>query len=79
MHGVGINITCLSYSDQIDFGVTVAPELVPEPWSIIDGLEVALSEYVALTRKKSARRKKAVARKTAPKRATRKAPARPQT
>jgi WS/DGAT/MGAT family acyltransferase len=78
MHGVGINITCLSYTDQIDFGVTVAPELVPEPWSIIDGLEVALSEYVALTRKKPTRRKKAAARKAARQRAARKAQARPR-
>jgi hypothetical protein len=75
---VGINITCLSYTDQIDFGVTVAPELVPEPWSIIDGLEVALSEYVALTRKKPTRRKKAAARKAARQRAARKAQARPR-
>jgi WS/DGAT/MGAT family acyltransferase len=78
MHGAGLNITCLSYTDQIDFGVTVAPDLVAEPWSIIDGLEVALSEYMALTRKKPTRRKKSAARKTAPKRAARKAPARPR-
>jgi WS/DGAT/MGAT family acyltransferase len=42
--GLTINFTCLSYLDEIDFGVAMAPELFPRPWSIIDGLEVSLAE-----------------------------------
>lgn len=47
--GGGLNITCLSYADEIHFGVAIEPNLVPDPWRIIDGLHTALAEYVALT------------------------------
>lgn len=60
--GVGINFTCVSYADNIDFGVTIDPELLPEPWTIIDGLEMALAEYMALAGKKPAPKKKAKAK-----------------
>ena len=59
--GMGINFTCVSYTDNVDFGVAIEPELLPDAWSIIDGLEVALAEYMALIRKKTTRRKKTVA------------------
>ena len=45
--GLTINFTCLSYLDKIDFGVGLAPELFPAPWSIIDGLEASLAETMA--------------------------------
>jgi len=60
--GLGINFTCVSYADNVDFGVAVEPDLVPEPWDIIDGLAAALKEYLSLARKAS-RRKKAPAKK----------------
>ena len=47
--GGGLNITCLSYADEIHFGVAIEPNLVPDPWRIIQGLHTALGEYVALT------------------------------
>ena len=67
--GMGVNFTCVSGVDNIDFGVALEPELFPEAWSIVDGLEQALAEYTALTRKKATRGKKTgVGRKAAPKR-----------
>lgn len=45
--GSALNVTALSYVDTIDVGVTLAPEVVPDPWTIVDGLEVALDELRA--------------------------------
>jgi diacylglycerol O-acyltransferase / wax synthase len=56
--GGGLNITCISYADEIDFGVTIDPDMFPDPWRIIDGLHKALGEYLVLARKKTRRRKK---------------------
>jgi WS/DGAT/MGAT family acyltransferase len=53
--GMGINFTCVSYVDQVDVGVTIEPQLVPNPWTIIDGLHSALQDYLRLA-KKAARR-----------------------
>lgn len=49
--GMGINFTCVSYTDQVDIGVTIEPQLVPDPWEIIEGLHRALAEYLALAAK----------------------------
>jgi diacylglycerol O-acyltransferase len=46
--GGGLNVTCISYNDQIDFGLTLEPSVFPDPWNIISGLEQSLSEYLAL-------------------------------
>jgi len=40
----GLNITVLSYCGDLHFGITVDPELVPEPWLITDGIPKALLE-----------------------------------
>ena len=50
--GIGINFTCVSYADNVDFGVTIEPDLVSGPWAIIDGLDTALREYLALIPKR---------------------------
>ena len=50
--GMGINVTCISYCDHVDFGITVEPSLVPDAWSLIDGLTESLDEYKALIGKK---------------------------
>ena len=64
--GGGINVTCVSYAGKFEFGITIEPEKVPEPWTIIDGLHKALADYLALAAgKKPARRKPAVAAKKA--------------
>lgn len=45
--GGGINITCGSLADDLHFGITIEPELVPDPWLISDGLQTARGEYLA--------------------------------
>ena len=61
--GMGINFTCVSYVRQVDVGVTIEPRLVPDPWTIIDGLGTALREYQGLAAKAARRRKRQAPRK----------------
>jgi hypothetical protein len=42
--GVGLNITCMSYRDHVDFGVVVDREMADDAWEIMDALRDALSE-----------------------------------
>lgn len=56
--GGGINVTCVSYAGNVDFGVTIEPSIVPDPWRIIDGLHKALGDYQALIHKNGKRGKK---------------------
>jgi WS/DGAT/MGAT family acyltransferase len=44
MPGMGLNITVVSYVDRVDFGFTVDPDLVPDPWYLSDGIPLALEE-----------------------------------
>ena len=37
--GMGINFTCVSYCDTMDFGIIVDPELVPQHTELATGLE----------------------------------------
>lgn len=48
MPGGGLNVTCMSYADDMSFGLTVDPTLFPEPWPLVDGLREALDSYLAL-------------------------------
>jgi diacylglycerol O-acyltransferase len=43
--GAAINVTCISYLDRIEFGLTIEPKLFPDPWFLVDGLVEALEEY----------------------------------
>jgi WS/DGAT/MGAT family acyltransferase len=45
--GAGINITVMSYLDQLDFGIQACPDLVPDVWTICDGLRRSLDELAA--------------------------------
>jgi diacylglycerol O-acyltransferase / wax synthase len=65
--GGGINITCGSYADSIHVGVTIEPELVPDPWLIVDGLQKALQEYLAQVGKSAGGRKKTAVKSRATK------------
>jgi len=47
LYGTGINITVFSYEDNIDFGFMVCRDLVPEPWKLVDGVQIALEELLA--------------------------------
>ena len=60
--GMGINVTCISYRDNMDFGVVVEPDLVPSQQALASGLEAALGVYLALSRPKPRRRKKTAAK-----------------
>jgi len=53
-HGMGLNITCVSYADNVDFGITIEPDLFPRPWDLIDGIGEALAEYLLLAKKSTA-------------------------
>lgn len=42
----GLNMTVVSYTDRIDFGLTVDADLVSDPWEISDGVRDALAELM---------------------------------
>ncbi len=44
LYGSGLNITVISYIDQLEFGFLACSELVPDVWSIANGIELALEE-----------------------------------
>jgi len=60
--GSGLNVTCISYVDNVDFGITLEPSMFPDPWPLLDGLQRALDSYLALTRKRPARKKRRAAK-----------------
>jgi hypothetical protein len=47
--GGGLNITVMSYLDQLDFGLITCKDLIPEVWSLADGLGAALEELKKAT------------------------------
>ncbi len=46
MPGGGLNVTCMSYADELDFGLTVDPAWFREPWPLVDGLRETLDSYL---------------------------------
>jgi hypothetical protein len=42
--GMGLNVTVLSYLDEIGFGFVACRELVPDLWDMADGVGAALDE-----------------------------------
>jgi diacylglycerol O-acyltransferase / wax synthase len=42
--GVGLNMTVMSYRDQVDFGLVGDRNLMGSTWSLMEGLENALDE-----------------------------------
>lgn len=44
---MGVNITCFTFEDRIDFGIHVDPDLVPDPWAIAEQIPKALAELMA--------------------------------
>ncbi len=45
--GAGLNMTVMSYRDQLDFGLQGTPELLGDPWELAGYLEDALVELAA--------------------------------
>jgi hypothetical protein len=64
--GVGLNITCLSYMDHIDFGIVVDRDMVDDAWPLMDAMHDALSELDTVV---CGKKLKPSARKPATKRA----------
>ncbi len=46
LYGTGLNVTVFSYRDSVDFGFLVCPELVPQPWRLVDGVHEAMTELM---------------------------------
>lgn len=46
LYGTGLNITVFSYQDSVDVGFMVCRDLVPEPWSLAEGVQASLAELV---------------------------------
>jgi hypothetical protein len=49
VEGVGLNLTVMSYQDQIDVGLLTASALVPEAAAIVDHLLPAFEDLYAAT------------------------------
>ncbi len=54
----GLNITAISYTDRLDFGLTVDPELIADPWFVADGIPRALRKLATAAEKRSAGRRR---------------------
>jgi hypothetical protein len=72
MEGAGLNITVLSYMDNVDIGFMACRELVPDVWDLVEHVGAAMDELLAAieppapqgepaARKRAAPRKKAAA------------------
>jgi WS/DGAT/MGAT family acyltransferase len=46
-HNLGLNITVVSYLDQVDWGVAADPEQIDDAWGLMDHLVAAQAELVA--------------------------------
>ena len=44
--GQGLNMTVQSYLDNLDFGLVADRDLVPDLWSLCDGLADAMEELL---------------------------------
>jgi WS/DGAT/MGAT family acyltransferase len=53
-HGLGLNVTVVSYCDQVDWGVAGDPEQIDDAWGLIDDIVAAQAELLALTTKATA-------------------------
>ncbi|MGK2950431.1 MAG: wax ester/triacylglycerol synthase family O-acyltransferase [Acidimicrobiales bacterium] len=70
MEGAGLNITVLSYMDNVDIGFMACRELVPDVWDLVDHVEASMAELLAAIAPPAPQRKA----KPGAKKATTKAP-----
>ena len=47
--GTGLNMTVMSYLDQLDFGLLACPDVLDDVWGLADALHTALDELVEAT------------------------------
>lgn len=45
--GFGLNVTVVSYLDSLDFGLSVCPDLVQDPWQVADALRAEEAELTS--------------------------------
>src|SRR4051795_13225900 len=57
--GVGLNMTVMSYRDQVDFGLVGDRNLMGDTWPLMEGLERSLDELCAVICKKKPQPKRA--------------------
>lgn len=78
--GMGVNITCVSYRGEMNLGIVVDPNLVPDHHTLAAGLDAALQEYLAQCKPRPGRSKiRKAAAKTARKPAAKKSAPRQKT
>jgi len=75
MEGAGLNITVLSYMDNVDIGFMACRELVPDVWDLADHAQAAMAELLAAIDTPAAPTGKGKKRTPAKTRAAKKAPA----
>jgi diacylglycerol O-acyltransferase len=46
MEGAGLNITVLSYMDNVDIGFMVCRELIPDVWTLVDYVQESMDELL---------------------------------
>ena len=44
--GGALNVTCISYGDEMDFGFTIEPSAFPDRWDLVAGLHDVLQDYL---------------------------------
>ena len=49
--GIALNITCISDSDKLDLGLTVNPDSLLQPWSLVKDMERELAQLKKMARK----------------------------
>lgn len=59
LDGGGLNITVMSYLDNVDFGFVVCPEIVADPWSLADATSAAFAELFKTATKGASLRRRA--------------------
>jgi diacylglycerol O-acyltransferase / wax synthase len=47
-HGLGLNVTVVSYCDQVDWGIAGDPEQIGDAWTMLDDVLAAQTELMAL-------------------------------
>jgi hypothetical protein len=47
-HGLGLNVTVVSYCDQVDWGIAGDPDQIDDAWGLVDDIVAAQAELFAL-------------------------------
>ena len=48
LDGVGLNITCLSYLDGVDFGIVVDREMIDDAWPLMNAVRSGMADLDAV-------------------------------